>query len=229
MDFRRIYPYRFEIFFLSQIFILFGSIIVTNDLFESMLLPIMFIVNIIAGLVLMSKHRLKFIGFLVLIFISACLFFFKMFVPEYDEEIMFLRMAINFLFYVFVTYEIVKQVWRTKQISSNIIFGLISGYVSIGLIGYFLCVSIELAVPGSFESSHGQDFLNRNLTDNFMYFSYITLLSIGYGDISPSTTLAQKVSILIGLVGQMYNVIITAIVVGKYINQLNQSKKNLDS
>ncbi len=57
-----------------------------------------------------------------------------------------------------------------------------------------------------------------------MYFSYITLTTIGYGDILPITILARKASILIGLVGQMYLVVITAIVVGKYIKQSSNMK-----
>ena len=52
-----------------------------------------------------------------------------------------------------------------------------------------------------------------------MYFAYITLMTIGYGDILPITDLAQKASMFIGLIGQFYLVILTAIVVGKYINQ----------
>jgi len=188
----------------------------------------MFFINIFAGLIMMSKKRLKFIVFLILIGISGFLLVYRLLTNEYEEEIVFLRMAINFLFYLFVTYEIVQQVWDAKKISSSVIFGLISGYVSIGLIGYFICMTIELAVPGSFHASFKGAFSRDNFNDEFMYFSYITLLSIGYGDITPASTLAQKVSVLIGLIGQMYNVIITAIVVGKYINQLNQSKNKLE-
>ena len=53
--------------------------------------------------------------------------------------------------------------------------------------------------------------------DSIMYYSYITLMTIGYGDIVPATPLAQKATILTGLMGQFYLVIVTAIVVGKYI------------
>ena len=56
-----------------------------------------------------------------------------------------------------------------------------------------------------------------------MYYSYITLMTIGYGDILPITPIAQKAAIFIGLIGQFYLVVLTAIVVGKYINQ---SSKN---
>ncbi|WP_294738346.1 potassium channel family protein [uncultured Flavobacterium sp.] len=133
----------------------------------------------------------------------------------------FIRMASYFLFYIVVTHRIIKQVWVAKRVNNNVIFGLISGYVSLGLIGFFICISIEMANPESF-----QGFLITNsnsLTDDLLYFSYITLLTIGYGDIMPITPLAQKATILIGLIGQIYLVIISAVVVGKYINQNTQN------
>ncbi len=55
-----------------------------------------------------------------------------------------------------------------------------------------------------------------------MYFSYITMLTIGYGDIYPLGHLAQKATVLIGLIGQVYIVILTAIMIAKYVN----SKQN---
>ena len=58
-------------------------------------------------------------------------------------------------------------------------------------------------------------------TANIMYFSYITLMTIGYGDILPLTLPAKKAAILIGLIGQFYLVIITAVVVAKYIRSQN--------
>jgi voltage-gated potassium channel len=42
-------------------------------------------------------------------------------------------------------------------------------------------------------------------------------MTIGYGDISPLTPIAKKAAVLIGLWGQFYLVIITALVVGKYL------------
>lgn len=85
-------------------------------------------------------------------------------------------------------------------------------------------MAIELANPGSFEGLKIVATNTDALTEQLMYFSYITLLTIGYGDILPVTVLAQKATILIGLIGQMYLVVITAIVVGKYINQLSVTK-----
>ncbi len=62
----------------------------------------------------------------------------------------FIQMTAYFLFYIIVTLEIIKQVWNAKLVNKNVIFGLISGYISIGLIGFFIFLTIELIHPNSF-------------------------------------------------------------------------------
>ncbi len=216
---RQLYPYRFEIFFFSQIAILFGSLIVPSILFESVLSPILFLVNLIAGIILISKKK-KLMWFLVILLVITTLIFSSNLFESGNERLFnFIRMASYFLFYVIVAFEIVKQVWKAKVINRNVIFGLISGYITLGLIGFFICISIEMAFPNSFNGLLSE----ITLTESLMYYSYITLLTIGYGDILPITPLAQKAAILIGLMGQIYLVVLTAIVVGKYINQTSSS------
>ena len=100
---------------------------------------------------------------------------------------------------------------------------MVSGYITLGLVGYFILMSVEMTYPGSFGSSLFADALSINeKADSLLYYSYITLMTIGYGEILPLTTVAQKAAILIGLMGQFYMVIITAVVVGKYINYANK-------
>ena len=140
MVFKKLYPYRFEIFFLSEFFLLFGSVFMSDSLYQSAVLPLMFILNIVASLVMMSKGKFKFYVFVFLVFISLLTVIYKFFYSADSDKMTFFRMALNFLFYVFVTYEIIIQVWSSKRISAGVIFGLISGYVSLGLIGYLLCI-----------------------------------------------------------------------------------------
>jgi len=90
---------------------------------------------------------------------------------------------------------------------------MISGYISIGLIGFFIFLTIELIHPNSFSGLVLTSTNAEAIAEELIYFSYITLTTIGYGDILPITPLARKAAILIGLVGQMYLVVITAIVV----------------
>jgi hypothetical protein len=212
---QKIYKYRFEFFFLSQIAILFGALIFHTSIFEDVISPILFLINLFAGILLLSKKK-KLSWFLSVLLVIVGVIFSTNLVENRSEDLLnFIRLAVYFLFYIIVTYEIIKQVWNAKVVNKNVIFGLISGYIALGLIGFFICLSIEMANPNSFEGI----LANTPLTDGLMYYSYITLLAIGYGDILPVTPLAQKAAILIGLIGQIYLVVITAIVVGKYINQ----------
>jgi hypothetical protein len=82
--------------------------------------------------------------------------------------------------------------------------------------------SIELAAPNSFsgmvEGGNISDKIN-----SLIYYSYITLMTIGYGDITPISDVAQKATMFFAMIGQFYMVIVTAVVVEKYIRH---SEKN---
>jgi hypothetical protein len=127
-----------------------------------------------------------------------------------------MKVLIYFVFYTIITFEIVLQVWRTNEVNKNVIFGLMSGYVSIGLLGFFVFFSIELATPHSFQGLLIDGTISDKI-DSLMYFSYITLMTIGYGDITPITDIAQKATMFFAMMGQFYMVIVTAVVIEKYI------------
>jgi hypothetical protein len=219
----RLYLHRFSLFFISQIVILFGSLLIPSGVFESLVLSIFFLINIVAGIVLVSKSKSFLWFFIGLLCILLSNFIFKL--EEKQLLFRYIKLGGYFLFYGFVATQLIKQVWQAKIVDRNVIFGLISGYISLGLIGFFICIAIEISNPGSFDGLKVMASNTDALTEQLMYFSYITLLTIGYGDILPVTTLAQKATILIGLMGQMYLVVITAIVVGKYINQSTVTNK----
>ncbi|MFC5045490.1 ion channel [Aquimarina hainanensis] len=218
----KLYKYRFENFFFSQIAILFGSLVVPAVFFELVLSPILFLINLSAGIILISKRKKTMWFFLILLIVTGLVFGFNMIKNQNSQTINFVRLGAYFLFYIVVTIEMIKQVWNAAVISKNVILGLISGYISLGLIGFFICLSIEMVIPGSFNDNIAGEIATKTLTEKMMYYSYITLLTIGYGDIVPLTELARKAAILIGLMGQMYLVVITAIVMGKYVNQISK-------
>jgi hypothetical protein len=138
--------------------------------------------------------------------------------PDYQLT----RFVLLSVFYTIVTVEIILQVWQAREVNKNVIFGVMGGYISLGLIGFFLLLGIHFAEPDSFRGLEGMQ--GKDLTENLLYYAYITLMTIGYGDIIPVGSLAQKAAVLIGLLGQFYLVIITATVVGKYIGSQQQSR-----
>jgi hypothetical protein len=216
----RLFPYRFEIFLFSLLSILFVSLLVPTIFFEDVLFPILLQINILSGILLMSKKKKIMYFFLFLLSIRLVFYVLDFFKILGEQESSSIRTGVFFMFYLVVTYEIIQQVWQSTTVNKNVIIGLISGYVSLGLIGFFVCLSIEMIYPNSFHISQiGDNSFKYSILDNMMYFSYVTLLTIGYGDIYPISRIAHKASLLIGLAGQLYLVIITSIVVGKYINQ----------
>ena len=213
----KLYHNRFEIFLISQLSLLFGSLIVPYAFFETILMPVLFLINICAGILLISKRK-KLMWFLIALF-TVALFVFgtSLITRTHTDSYEHIRMLIYFLFYVVITVNIISQVWSAKLVNKNVIIGLMCGYISLGLISFFIFMSIELATPGSFKGLLMASGGFADKVDSLLYYSYITLLTIGYGEIIPVTPIAQKAAILTGLIGQFYIVVITAVVVEKYI------------
>ena len=213
----QLYKYRFEIFLTSQLFILFGSLFFPQDFYEHTLLPILYLTSIAAGILMISKWKKLMWLFVGLFVITALIFSSDAILKFQNTKTLLIRLSIYFIFYFIVTWNIIQQVWRAKKVTKNVIIGLISGYVSLGFLAFFLFMSIELITPNSFQIG----LINSNeiqaKPDNILYYAYITLLTIGYGEIIPTTAIAQKAAILVGLIGQFYMVIITAVVIEKYI------------
>ncbi len=213
----KIYPYRFELFFTTQLTVLFGSIIIPYAIFENWMAPILLTANLVFGVLLVSKNKNLFRFLLTFLIITALIIIVGLLNADIDKNFDYLKLGSYFLFYAIVTWEIIRQVWKAKIVGKNVILGLISGYISLGLLAFFLCLTIEIVDPNSFSGLGGSGMEDGAITEQLMYFSYITLMSIGYGDILPVTPIAQKAAMFIGLIGQFYLVILTAIVVGKYI------------
>lgn len=224
-----LHKYKFEIFLASQMAILFGSLLVPAGVFD-IISPMLFFINIIAGcLFLGTKGKSQ--GWIIIAVLILIVGIFSVAGSDGRPDLFdYLKIGVLFLFHVSVTFKIIKEIWRAEVINRNVILGLMSGFISLGLVGFFMCLSIEFINPNSFSQLPTMIHVETDvLTDRLMYFSFITLLTIGYGDMLPLTALAQKATVLIGLVGQFYLVIITAIVVGKFINQNTiHQKKNLE-
>ena len=83
-------------------------------------------------------------------------------------------------------------------------------YLLLGVVWQDFYVLLDIVVPGSFNSSL--------LTEkDFLYFSFITLSTLGYGDITPVIGPARALAYTEALIGQLYLTILVARLVGLYI------------
>lgn len=118
-----------------------------------------------------------------------------------------------FIFFGLIAAEVFKAIYDSKKISYTVIFGAFSGYLLIGVMGFFSFTLIELIWPGSYNISYAE---GGELAD-LIYYSFITLTTIGYGDITPISEAARSTAILLGLIGQFYLAVIVAIIIGKFL------------
>lgn len=213
----KLYRHRFEIFLATQLLILFGSLFFPDTFFEKILLPFLYLLSIAAGILMISKRKRLMWLFVGLFTIAAFIFGFDLISRSQNNDNFFLRLSIYFVFHIIVTWNIIQQVWKAKRVTKNVVIGLMSGYISLGFLAFFLFMSIELVNPNSFQNLLAETPDFESQSDSILYFAYITLLTIGYGDMVPVTAIAQKAAILVGLIGQFYLVIITAVVIEKYI------------
>ncbi len=216
-----ILKYRFEAFLISFCLLVFGSLFFPHQIFESILEPLFLILNISAGFAIIYQlNEFRILYTSLFIITLAFKLFDWFFGVEHYTYLSVIHFSLLSIFYLVVTWAIIREVWHTQEVTRNVIFGVMGGFTALGLISFFMLLSIESAEPGSFS---GLDTSNEtNQAQSLLYMAYITLMSIGYGDIVPTTHIAQKATILVGLLGQFYLVIITGVVVGKYINQQNK-------
>jgi len=121
-------------------------------------------------------------------------------------------MLLIFVYFIFLFIELVGQIFKSKNITLNVVLGAFSGYIMIGIIGYFVFRIIFLLNPESFA-------IPENNIQSLIYFTFITLTTIGYGDISPLSEIARNFAVMLGLVGQFYNTVIIAIIIGKFLQR----------
>jgi hypothetical protein len=96
-------------------------------------------------------------------------------------------------------------------------------YLLAALMWAFVYTFLELIDPASFniDMSRSQDYLLV-----FQYFSFVTLTTLGYGDITPVTEVAKAITVLEAVVGQLYLVVAVAWLVLGCMCQKNQSSRD---
>ena len=138
---------------------------------------------------------------------------------------------LDLIFLVFVTGVVIAYVVRQEHISMDKVLGAISGYLLIGLVWALIYGALELSQPGSFRlvsdpgggSIMGHSVPHWGDLDNFIYYSLVTLSTLGYGDIVAVTREARSWSAVEAIVGQLYLAILLARLIGLQLRQSRNS------
>jgi len=195
--------------------LLFVNIFVLQPLSDLGLIHGFFVAVIVFSLILISGvisvARSRFITVLALVLALALFLALWMatFVPSVG-----LASLVDFLAIVFLgmlSAVVLHQVFREGSITTERIMGAVVVYLLLALMWAFAYKLVELQQPVSFNPaglpSLGHDFEPKT---RLIYFSFATLTTVGYGDITPVHPIARSLAMLEALIGQLFPIILIA-------------------
>jgi hypothetical protein len=117
---------------------------------------------------------------------------------------------LNILLVATVPWVIARALWRRKLIDVQTVLGAVCIYVLLGMMFAFVYAAINGLGSGSFfvQTAHAT-------TPDFLYFSFVTQTTVGYGDFTASGDLGRALAVLEALTGQLYLVTIIAVLVSR--------------
>lgn len=137
------------------------------------------------------------------------------------------QMLAVFLFLCFTFYLCWQQVMFSGMVDRNKIIGAVCIYILMGLIWAFLYLIVEQIFPGSFKGLHPGRWQGR--LEELLYYSMVTLTTLGYGDITPAQPLSRVLAILEAITGVFYTTVLVASLIGMrlahYSEQIIQSNE----
>ena len=127
----------------------------------------------------------------------------------------------NILFFDLIVLLFILQIAKAKTVSFRVIMESVAGYLMLGLSFSILIGLVCFIDPASFSFKHLTEGINPAYSyfSNYTYYGFVTLTTLGYGDVVPLTPAARSLSIFISITGQMYVAIIIAALVSKYLGQ----------
>jgi hypothetical protein len=107
---------------------------------------------------------------------------------------------------------IVRRLVEHRVVTRGTLLGAIAGYLLIGVMFYFVFLLAS-------EAQNGPFFGVDQPTTSFMYFSLVSVTTVGYGDLVPNTSLDRLLANAEAVIGQVYLVTFVAMIVGLYASQ----------
>ena len=206
-------PKRFH----SLLIILLLTIIISPILDENKILAIIFDITLslilIAGCFTVSRYKMTpWIGMAL-----AIPMLLSIWSTQFGLNIPLLNIIGNIsgsAYFALISITILVFIFTTRSVNGEIISAALVVYLLLGVLWGFGYNLIDLLDPGSFNVP---DHFIKAEGSSYMYYSFITLTTVGYGDITPISGMARSLSMLEGIIGQSYMAVLVARLVGMQV------------
>jgi len=131
----------------------------------------------------------------------------------------FLSMGMAIAFCALSLVFALRHIFSGNRIDGNRIIGAICVYLLLGVLLALLNMFVYELIPDSFSGITGNVDTEQGL--DLIYYSFVTMTTLGYGDIAPVGPLARALAYFGAVTGQFYIAILVGMTVGLYLNQRN--------
>lgn len=141
----------------------------------------------------------------------------------HDNQFIFTtNQLFNIALLAFVIVVHLNKIMTTRTVTKNLLFGSICIYLLIGLMMGQVYLLINHFDPNAFHWSQSQQATfstdHTHQFFQFTYFSFVTLTTLGYGDIHPVARVVESLSTLEAIAGQFYLTILVARLIGLHVS-----------
>ena len=215
---------KYEWLLSALILHLFSGIIIHNMFFyQAILCTENMVVLGLAGFGVFAgkqkwKKALQYILFLPVLLLPFGAHTFRH-IPAY-----FLVLSIVYIvFFVFLFSEVILFLIKPGYINVDLISAAACGYFLLIEISTFLCEACFYQNRAAFKGI--DTAYNSTIYNDLVYFSSITITSIGFGDITPGLYYTKLLTAFIGIIGHFYSVVLVGIVIGKFVSKGDTTKE----
>lgn len=140
--------------------------------------------------------------------------------------------AISAVFLLYIAGLILRSVLRAREIDIEVILGALCVYLMLALVWGLAYQIVATRDPGAFSIPpailEGAANPDQALGSALQYFSFVTITTLGYGDIQPVASIARSLAIMEALFGQIYLVTLIARLVSMESDQKIQLARSAD-
>lgn len=214
-----ILKYKYETLLVALILHLYiGTVLNNMTLYAEVIWPInMIIIGIASVSIFSGKGRIKIFTKNILMLLVILL---PILLPFFNDNQLYMQVLniCYMIFFAYISIEVFKFLIKPGYINTDIISAAACGLFLLIEISVFLFQFWAYNDPNAFR---GIDYTSSaHIYCDLVYFSSITVTTIGFGDIVPIEHYTKLATALLGVAGQFYSVVLIGILISKFTTQV---------
>jgi hypothetical protein len=181
---------------------------------------VFFSLLLLAGLLTMTRHKAMQTVFIAFVVLTLSVHWMR--IAFGTNGLMSWDASFSLLSVLALTVVVMAQVYRKGTVTGHRVRGAVAGYLLLGLSCACAYALIDSLIPGAFQMPAADAQPGEAKSDAFLYFSIVTLTTLGYGDITAVHPVARSVVMMEALMGQLY----PAILIARLVTLEMESRRN---